>query len=292
MPIRTDTTSTYENVLLDLTQQRLPDIHKALNILDDTMHILIHEPNLLRIESPCSVVGDIHGQFKDLLLFATENKTFVFLGDYVDRGTHSVEVLLFLCLKKLLFRNVYLIKGNHEMASQNAIYGFRMECLHKYDISFYSKANELFETMSIAGIVDNRYFLVHGGISPFISRVEQIMSLDRTDFHSFHPLIWSDPHDTSGFTASPRGAGFLFGMDVLDTFLDGNGLEYLVRSHQLVMEGHRIMGRCIFVWSAPNYCNTMGNVASIMNISRTGFDFYTFEAAEKQRESLQEYQQG
>ncbi|ELA46678.1 hypothetical protein VCUG_01828 [Vavraia culicis subsp. floridensis] len=271
--------STYTQVLNDLVNFKLPDVNLALRILDDAKKLLMDEPNLLHIKSPCTVVGDIHGQFEDLLLFATRDKKFVFLGDYVDRGTSSVEVVLFLCLKKILHGNVYLLKGNHEMANQNETYGFKSECLLKYDISFYRRVNELFEVMGIAAIVDRTYFLVHGGISPYISDVRSIMFLDRTDFSSFLPLLWSDPQEEDGYRASPRGAGYLFGPDVLNRFLDDNQLSYVIRSHQLVMEGHKIMGRCIFVWSAPNYCNAMGNAASIMNINGKDFDFFTFTAA-------------
>ncbi|ELQ73911.1 Serine/threonine specific protein phosphatase [Trachipleistophora hominis] len=276
-------TPTYTEILNNLVNFKLPDVNHALRILDDTKKLLMAEQNLLYIESPCTVVGDIHGQFVDLLLFATDDKKFVFLGDYVDRGTSSVEVILFLCLKKILHGNVYLLKGNHEMANQNETYGFKSECLLKYDISFYRKVNEVFEVMSIAAVVDRTYFLVHGGISPHIGNIADIMYLDRTDFGSFLPLLWSDPQEENGYKTSPRGAGYLFGPDVLNKFLDDNQLSYVVRSHQLVMEGYKIMGRCIFVWSAPNYCNAMGNAASIMNINGQGFDFFTFTAASKNK---------
>lgn len=272
-------TNFYEKTYLDLQSCILPDIDLALKVLDDVKRLFIAEPNLINIKSPCTIVGDVHGQFEDLLLFAKEDKKFVFLGDYVDRGTNSVELILFLCLKKILFKNVFLLKGNHEIAIQNEIYGFKKECLLKYDISFYRKANEVFEAMSIAAIVDKKYLLVHGGISPFITSIQDIMYLDRTDFNSFLPLLWSDPQESNGYLNSSRGAGYLFGPDVLDKFLKDNNLSYLVRSHQLVMEGYKVMGKCIFVWSAPNYCNTMGNLASIMNVYEDRFDFYTFSAA-------------
>lgn len=268
----------YEEILENILKSNLPDIDVSLQILDNVKEILVEESNILYIKSPCVVIGDIHGQFDDILPFIQENKTYVFLGDYVDRGPKSIELILFLCLKKILHKNVFLLKGNHESAQQNEHYGFKTECLQKYNISFYQRANEVFELLSICAIVDRKYFLVHGGISPDIQSIEKIFYFDRSNFNTFLPLLWSDPMETDGFRKSTRGAGYLFGPDKLKEFLDMNNLKYLVRSHQLVMEGFRIMGQCIFIWSAPNYCNISGNIAAIMHITEDNHTFEVFES--------------
>eukprot|EP00766_Chilomastix_caulleryi_P000841 gnl/Chilomastix_caulleri/1819.p1 GENE.gnl/Chilomastix_caulleri/1819~~gnl/Chilomastix_caulleri/1819.p1 ORF type:complete len:118 (+),score=12.87 gnl/Chilomastix_caulleri/1819:89-442(+) len=84
-------------------------------------------------------------------------------------------------------------------------------------------------------------------------------------------LLWSDPEMADGWTQSPRGAGFIFGEDIVGGFLHSNNLTFIARAHQLVMEGHRwwFSNRLVTVWSAPNYCYRCGNIASIMEVAET-----------------------
>ncbi len=80
-------------------------------------------------------------------------------------------------------------------------------------------------------------------------------------------LMWSDPADTiNGWHLSPRGAGYLFGQDIVETFIYENKIEMIARAHQLVMEGYKVSfeGKLVTVWSAPNYCYRCGNIAAIM----------------------------
>ena len=86
------------------------------------------ENNVIELKGSATVVGDIHGQFHDLM-FALDLKpqqdTWIFLGDYVDRGYHSVETLCYLlCMKLHKPDNVFLLRGNHETRSITQIYGF------------------------------------------------------------------------------------------------------------------------------------------------------------------------
>lgn len=69
-------------------------------------------------------------------------------------------------------------------------------------------------------------------------------------------LLWSDPDDIVGWGLSPRGAGYLFGGDITQKFVQHNDLDLIARAHQLVMEGYKIVhdGALVTVWSAPNYC--------------------------------------
>jgi len=95
-------------------------------------------------------------------------------------------------------------------------------------------------------------------------------------------LLWSDPEEISNFGLSPRGAGFLFGENVVQEFLQKNGLKMILRAHQLVMEGYKMMfhDTVATVWSAPNYCYRCGNVASIMEFDgQLNYKFKLFEAA-------------
>jgi serine/threonine-protein phosphatase 4 catalytic subunit len=94
--------------------------------------------------------------------------------------------------------------------------------------------------------------------------------------------MWSDPEEISGWDLSPRGAGYIFGGDIVEDFNRTNGISFICRAHQLAMEGYREMfgGQMITVWSAPNYCYRCNNVASILKLDEhMAKSFKIFEAA-------------
>ena len=113
---------------------------------------------------------------------------------------------------------------------------------------------------------------VHGGLSPLIDSVDRIRLLDRKQEvpheGAMCDLLWSDPDEIEGWGLSPRGAGFLFGADVVKKFNHINDLSLIARAHQLVMEGFKEMfdSQIVTVWSAPNYCYRCGNVAAILEL--------------------------
>ena len=94
--------------------------------------------------------------------------------------------------------------------------------------------------------------------------------------------MWSDPEEISGWGLSPRGAGYLFGGDVVEKFNEVNAIALIARAHQLVMEGHKPLfdETLVTVWSAPNYCYRCGNVAAILELDeQLGRTYRIFEAA-------------
>jgi len=114
---------------------------------------------------------------------------------------------------------------------------------------------------------------VHGGLSPLIDMVDKIRLLDRKQEvpheGAMCDLLWSDPDEIDGWGLSPRGAGFLFGADIVKVFNHRNDLSLIARAHQLVMEGFKEMfdASIVTVWSAPNYCYRCGNVAALLELS-------------------------
>lgn len=92
-------------------------------------------------------------------------------------------------------------------------------------------------------VCDVKVFCVHGGLSPSIQTLDQVRSQihRNTEVPNEGPmcdLLWSDPEEAQpGWGVSPRGAGYLFGADVVSQFNHTNSLELVCRSHQLVMEG-------------------------------------------------------
>lgn len=253
------------------------DISKICN---KAIEILILEPNVKRINANTVVVGDIHGQFSDLLhIFDTygtpETVNYVFLGDFVDRGGHSLECILYLLIYKILYPgNITLLRGNHEQKAINKVYGFYDEIQTRYlNCIVWNMINGVFDHLILACIVDGKYFCVHGGISPRVS-INKLERIDRfeklTDDSIINDIIWSDPFYKLGASLNPRGNGFLFGEDVLKQFLMFNNVERLIRSHQLAIEGFKwdFGGHCLTVWSAPDYMGKCSNPASILLIEK------------------------
>ncbi|KAM0681238.1 hypothetical protein GINT2_000436 [Glugoides intestinalis] len=263
-----------------LRQYELLKERDVREICDKVMDLVILEPNVCRIESDVIIVGDIHGQFSDLLhIFDTygtpEVVDYVFLGDFVDRGEHSLECILYLLIYKILYpKKITLIRGNHEQKAINKTYGFYDEICTKYGSSgVWNKINNVFDYLSIACIVHGKYLCVHGGISPRIS-INKLERIDRfekiTEESLINDVLWSDPFYRLGASPNPRGNGFLFGDDVLKQFLMFNNLELVIRSHQLAIEGFKwdFGGRCLTVWSAPDYMGKCSNPASVLFIEK------------------------
>lgn len=239
------------------------------------------------------ICGDIHGQFYDLVeLFKVggecPDKNYLFLGDFVDRGYYSVETFLLLLALKVRYPDrITLIRGNHESRQITQVYGFYDECLRKYgSVNVWRYCTEIFDYLSLSAIIEDKIFTVHGGLSPSINTLDQIRVIDRKQEvphdGAMCDLMWSDPEEIDGWGLSPRGAGYLFGGDVVAMFNERNDLDLIARAHQLVMEGHRSMfnDALVTVWSAPNYCYRCGNVASILELDENlGKSFKIFDAA-------------
>jgi len=247
-------------------------------LCDLVKEILMEESNVQPVNSPVTVCGDIHGQFYDLVeLFRKGGEipktNYVFMGDFVDRGHHSVETLqLLLCYKARYPQSITLLRGNHECRQVTQVYGFYDECFRKYgSANAWKYCTEVFDYLTLACVIDGSVLCVHGGLSPVISTLDQIRLLERNQEipHEGHfcDLMWSDPEDIETWGVSQRGAGWLFGSKVTSQFNHVNGLELICRAHQLVQEGYKYMfpeKNLITIWSAPNYCYRCGNVAAIL----------------------------
>lgn len=257
------------------------------------MEILMEESNVQRVDAPVTICGDIHGQFYDLKeLFKVgddcPDTNYLFLGDFVDRGFYSVETFLLLLALKVRYPDrITLIRGNHESRQITQVYGFYDECLKKYgSVNVWRYCTEIFDYLSLSALIEDRILCVHGGLSPNINMLDQIRKIDRKQEvphdGAMCDLLWSDPEDIEGWGLSPRGAGYLFGGNVVKQFNRTNNLELICRAHQLVMEGYKYMfdNALVTVWSAPNYCYRCGNYATILELDENrNPNFKIFDAA-------------
>eukprot|EP00929_Paragymnodinium_shiwhaense_P067063 TRINITY_DN33743_c0_g1_i1.p1 TRINITY_DN33743_c0_g1~~TRINITY_DN33743_c0_g1_i1.p1 ORF type:complete len:305 (-),score=56.24 TRINITY_DN33743_c0_g1_i1:258-1172(-) len=262
-------------------------------LCDLARDVLAEESNVQPVRCPVTICGDIHGQFHDLMeLFRIggflPDTNYLFLGDYVDRGYFSVEcVSLLLCYKVRYRGRITILRGNHESRQITQIYGFYDECLRKYGTPGIWKCfTDLFDYLPLTGLVENKVFTQHGGLSPNIDHLDDVRKIDRIQEVPHEgpmcDLVWSDPDDRMGWGVSPRGAGYTFGQDCSEKFNQANGLMLIARAHQLIMEGYNWCHeqQVVTIFSAPNYCYRCGNQAAIMEIDQNmGYTFVQFDPA-------------
>lgn len=270
----------------------------AYQILVEIKNFFIKQPSLVDITVPkgekFTVCGDIHGQFYDLLnIFElnglpSESNPYLFNGDFVDRGSFSVECVIVLFCFKLLFPNhFFMARGNHESVTMNQMYGFEGEVKSKYTSQMADLFTEIFNWLPLAHCINNKILVMHGGLFKDDNvTLDDLRKIDRNrqppESGLMCELLWSDPQPMPGRAESKRGVGTMFGPDITSKFLQRNDLEYIIRSHEVKPEGYEVMhdGKCITVFSAPNYCDTMGNKGAFLTI--TGDDltpkFTSFES--------------
>ncbi|OLL22990.1 putative serine/threonine-protein phosphatase [Neolecta irregularis DAH-3] len=207
---------------------------------------------------------------------------------------------LLTCLKLRHPLRVHLLRGNHESRGVTQSYGFYTECVRKYGSAAVWRAfTGMFDYLTLAAVIDDRIFCVHGGLSPSIHTIDQIKVLDRfREIPHEGPmadLVWSDPDpDKDDFAMSPRGAGYTFGAQVVRHFLHANRMAHILRAHQLCHEGYQVLydDRLSTVWSAPNYCYRCANMASILEVDDTGRRFFNVFAEAPENEHDGPTQQG
>lgn len=322
-------------------------IDLLLKLLSAVKEIFRKEPIVLNVNSPITVIGDLHGHFLDLIRILQANglpvkKQLLFLGDFVDRGEFSIETVIYIYLLKFHYPdNVKIIRGNHEFEYICSASGFSTEIQNFYgSLQFFYAFMESFSYFPLAAVIDDSILAVHGGIGPTFNSVEQIRAMKRPIVEFGDPnldsILWSDPvssanaaslqidddqvpiqlteksenglsnlppsptpggsspflngirpdspktkrnydsieylHDKptliDGFIPSKRGSGYIFGKDVLQTFLERNRFTKLIRGHECVQDGilEAFDGLIVTVFSASNYCGTVGNKAATLTI--------------------------
>ncbi|KAL4883319.1 DUF89-domain-containing protein [Aspergillus karnatakaensis] len=303
----------YDGVKLgsEMTQEFIDDmierfkngkkIHRkyAFQIVKAVKEIVYAEPTMVEIGveegKRLTVCGDTHGQFFDLLEifrlngFPTDTHAYLFNGDFVDRGSWSTEIALLLYAYKWLRPNgIFLNRGNHETDDMNKVYGFEGECRAKYNETLFKCFSESFSALPLATLIGNKFFVLHGGLfSNDNITLDDIRKLNRHNQKQpgqqglMMEMLWTDPQTEPGRGPSKRGVGLQFGPDVTKRFCENNGLEAIIRSHEVRMNGYEVEhdGRCITVFSAPKYCDTTENKGAFIKIGpELKLDYQVFEA--------------
>mmetsp|Transcript_7873 Transcript_7873/g.15232 ORF Transcript_7873/g.15232 Transcript_7873/m.15232 type:complete len:727 (-) Transcript_7873:9299-11479(-) len=276
-------------------------------LTEECERILKSQPMVLRLRAPIKIFGDIHGQYSDLMRFfelygaPSENKKeggdltgfdYLFLGDFVDRGTHSLETIcLLMALKCKNPEQVHMIRGNHEDRWINNAFGFSDECNVRLDEdptepnSIFNRINRMFEYLPLAALVEEKMLCLHGGIGSTLNSIDQIEALQRP-LEVVHEVsnesqqlivdvLWSDPTDTDqdlgilpNTVRDPNGTGNIvkFGPDRVRQFLNDNGLKMIIRAHECVMDGFERFagGDLVTLFSATDYCGRHKNAGAVL----------------------------
>jgi len=256
---------------------------EIITLLQKVREIFLDQPVLLHLtpNPSLAIAGDVHGQYEDLLRIFDKmgyppQTNYLFLGDYVDRGKRSLETILLLFAYKIKYpENFFLLRGNHECASINKVYGFFDECKRRCNLKVWKAFTDVFNCLPISAVVAGKIFCVHGGLSPELIDYEDVSRIQRPtdvpDNGLLNDLLWSDPSETAyEWEESERGVSYCFGKRIVKKFLDRNDLDLVCRAHMIVEDGFEFFGNrsLVTVFSAPNYCGEFDNNGAIMSVDK------------------------
>ncbi|KAI6165933.1 Metallo-dependent phosphatase-like protein [Pisolithus thermaeus] len=263
---------------------------QALWIIEKATALLRTEPNVLHVDAPITVCGDVHGQYYDLMKLFEVGGTpadtrYLFLGDYVDRGYFSIECVLYLWSLKIWYPDtLFLLRGNHECRHLTDYFTFKLECKHKYSERVYEACMESFCALPLAAIMNKQFLCIHGGLSPELTTLDDIRAIDRFREPPTNGLmcdiLWSDPVEDFGQEKTNesflhnhvRGCSYFFTYQAACQFLERNNLLSIIRAHEAQDAGYRMYRKTkttgfpsvITIFSAPNYLDVYNNKAAVL----------------------------
>ena len=251
-------------------------------LISQSKQIVLDQPVFLELEAPLNICGDIHGQYYDLLrIFECggypPTSNYLFLGDYIDRGKFSLEcICLLMCFKIKYPENFFILRGNHECASINKLYGFYDECKRRYSIKLWKLFTDFFNVMPITACIEEKILCMHGGLSPDLEDLESLKLISRPtdvpDTGLLCDLLWSDPDNVEeGWGPNDRGVSVTFSSKIVNEFIEKFDLDLIVRAHQVVQDGYEFFSdkQLITVFSAPNYCDDFENAGGMIIVDES-----------------------
>ncbi|PHH77109.1 hypothetical protein CDD80_933 [Ophiocordyceps camponoti-rufipedis] len=278
---------------------------QALWILKQGTELLRAEPNLLEMDAPITVCGDVHGQYYDLMkLFEVggdpSETRYLFLGDYVDRGYFSIECVLYLWSLKIHYpKTLWLLRGNHECRHLTDYFTFKLECKHKYSEVVYDACMESFCSLPLAAVMNKQFLCIHGGLSPELHTLDDLRSIDRFREPPTQGLmcdiLWADPLEDFGqektseyfLHNSVRGCSFFFSYPAACAFLEKNSLLSIIRAHEAQDAGYRMYRKTrttgfpsvMTIFSAPNYLDVYNNKAAVLKYENNVMNIRQFNCS-------------
>ena len=300
----------------DWFDEKVQEIHsnlpftdeEILNLIEGVIPILEKDQSLIRIRSPCKIFGNLYGLYNDLMRYfesygnpSDDNQMgdinvmqYIFLGDFCDRGFHSLEVIFLLFALKIKYRNfIYLIRGHHEDKNINEFYGLGNECKIrlKDDInnnnSIFNLINQVFDYLPFGVLVDGLTLLVHGGIGCSIEKLDDINNIirpisvihDAENIEQLHiiDLLYSEYDDNeSNYSINQerdknkKGLIVKYGKKRLDDFLNNNKINLLITAHQFIKDGFCTFNddKLLTLFSATNYMDKYNNIGAMITIAK------------------------
>lgn len=264
------------------------------------------EPRCVKLNSPCYVLGDIHGNFHDLMIYerilwrkapTCISENFLFLGDFVDRGDHGLECILYLLSFKIIAPERFtMLRGNHELRNIQAVFTFQRECFEKFGKAcgqnIWDSINKVFDVMPICAVIDESIFCAHGGIPTSLTKLEELNSIPiplpepENQSPAAWEMLWNDPVSgnefgeyaemlrlTSGSNAfnnlqgflpnTKRGTAYYFSEEAVNKFLQVNNLTHIIRAHEVIPPGYQFHmgGKVITIFSSSRYCGGTNEAA-------------------------------
>lgn len=289
---------------LEALHSSLPFTKDELDILlKETARIVHKEKTLLSIRSPVKIFGNLFGQYYDLMRFFETYgnpsdvnpmgdiniNSYVFLGDFIDRGNYSLEVIFLLFALKVKYPDsIYLVRGHHEDEIVNRKLGLFEDCDKRLDDpSIYNKINVVFDLLPLGCLVDNKILCVHGGIGSSVKTLYDIANIQRpisvvqdvkTNEHQIIlDLLYSEFSEdvqliSSNEERDTMKCGFIlkYGKDRISKFLADNNLSLLITSHCWIPEGVKAFNneKIIIVYSSTNHMDKAGNIGGMINITK------------------------
>ncbi|RDA87628.1 hypothetical protein CP532_3807 [Ophiocordyceps camponoti-leonardi (nom. inval.)] len=278
---------------------------QALWILQQGTELLRAEPNLLEMDAPITVCGDVHGQYYDLMkLFEVggdpAETRYLFLGDYVDRGYFSIECVLYLWSLKIHYpKTLWLLRGNHECRHLTDYFTFKLECKHKYSEVVYDACMESFCSLPLAAVMNKQFLCIHGGLSPELHTLDDLRNIDRFREPPTQGLmcdiLWADPLEDFGQEKTSeyflhnnvRGCSWFFSYPAACAFLEKNSLLSIIRAHEAQDAGYRMYRKTrttgfpsvMTIFSAPNYLDVYNNKAAVLKYENNVMNIRQFNCS-------------
>lgn len=269
-------------------------------LCDQAEAVLAVESRILKLTSPCTVIGGLHGNLHDLMVFERqlwkkgpllESSTFLFLGDFVGPNSdyNLMVVMYLLALKVLAPFRVFLIRGNYELRTVQTELGLTTRSREKLgDIgqSVWDRINAVYDRMPMGATIDKNVFCVHGGIPRSVSKLNDLMTSIPTpmtkpesECPAAWEMMWGEPIDnvafnklknkqTDGFVSNTKqgNRGYLFSGIAATNFLKANNLSHIIRTHELIERGieYSFKGEVISISSSSEN----GHQAAVILASR------------------------